>query len=185
MGILIRGALTIKGRAGRGSGVDRRRKVQPVNYGPIAEKRVDQELAKLTADGEIDFWFRAPPPLDAEGIDHILGKGGADFIVWIVQVTSSKKKRRAYYRRLNPKAAVSAKLPYRRRQYYRYIPLSVVTRQVTDFRVRKKLVSISRGFKSVFENKHCPTKVKRMIADFLTAKGIAVPKEIFENCTPQ
>jgi len=164
--------------------VERRQKSQPVNYGPVAEKRVDQALAKLAADGEINFWFRAPPNLDAEGIDHILGKSGPDFIVWVVQVTSSRKKRRTYYRRLNSKAAASAKLPYRRRQYFRYIPLLVVTRRVTDFRIRKKLKSINHGFKSIFENRHCPAKVKIMIADFLVLKGVIVPREIFKNCTP-
>lgn len=151
------------------------------NYGPTAEKRVDRGLRSLAVKGIIHFWFRADKKLDAEGVDHIFGSQHHRFSVWVVQVTSGKKKRRTYYRRLSRVEFSVVKKPYYRRRYYRYIPLLAVTEKTRDEQIEMKLFGISRKYKSIFENKNCPPHLKMFLVDFLTLRGISVPRVIAEN----
>lgn len=151
------------------------------NYGPTAEKRVDQALWALIYNEKIHFGFRASPKLDAEGIDHVFGQLRPKFAVWVVQVTCGKKKRRTYYRRLSKTELALAKKPYRRRRYYRYIPLIAVTPKVRDAQIETKLLNISRHYSSVFENKRVPEPVKVLLAAFLAEHKISVPHSLLGN----
>lgn len=148
------------------------------NYGMVAEKRVDRALAELQNDGVIHFWFRAPKNIDAEGIDHIFGRSNSKFSVYIVQITSGKKKRRTYYRKFSAHELTGARKPYYRRRYYRYIPLIAVTPRVKDHRIKEKLKNISSAYKSAFENRRCPLRTKTLLAKFLAERGIAIPRHI-------
>ncbi|MFY9462291.1 MAG: hypothetical protein WAP51_03770 [Candidatus Sungiibacteriota bacterium] len=151
------------------------------NYGQTAERRVDQALRALVAQEKIHFGFRASQKLDAEGVDHVLGVLRPKFAVWVVQVTSGKKKRRTYYRRLSKAELALVKKPYRRRRYYRYIPLLAVTPKVRDAQIETKLLNISRHYSSVFENKRAPERLKVFLVAFLAAHEISVPRALAGN----
>ena len=151
------------------------------NYGSTAEKRVDQGLRSLAAKDAIHFWFRASQKLDAEGVDHILGVLRPKFAVWVVQVTSGKNKRRTYYRRLSKAELAMVKKPYRRRRYYRYIPLLAVTKRTPDLQIERKLLRISRNNKSALENKRAPERLKALLVAFLVDHEIAVPRSLLGN----
>ncbi|MDO8560731.1 MAG: hypothetical protein Q7R91_00770 [bacterium] len=157
---------------------------QQKNYGSIAEKRVDGALAELTKEGVFNFWFRSPQKIDAEGIDHIFGQLQPRFAVWVLQVTSGKKKRRTYYRVLSETELLKTKKPYSRRQYHRYIPLLVVTRRTSDVQIRKKLKRIASAYRTIFKSRYCPPRLKSLLTDFLNSRGIAVSQVVAKD-TPQ
>jgi len=160
--------------------VKRKARAPGANYGMIAEKRVDRSLAWLQSDGVIHFWFRADKTLDAEGADHIFGIITPKFIAWVLQVSSGKVKRRTYYRKTPHGDPSMFKKPYYRRRYHRYIPLLAVTSKIPDAQLRRKLKSISRTFISIFENKHCPDRLKRLLIAFLIKRDVPIPQELVE-----
>ena len=153
------------------------KKAGPINYGPEAEKRVNRALAKLTNNGIFHFWFQADRILDAEGIDHVFGTTTPSFRVWVLQVTCGKKKRKTYYKKFSKSEHARAKSPYIKKQYYKYIPLVVVTQKIPDWQIQVKIINISRLYKPALGNRRCPAYVKKLLVTFLKNQGISVPNQ--------
>ena len=149
------------------------------NYGYVAEARVDAALARLCEKGMVHFWFRANRIIDGEGgVDHIFGVMKPKFRVWVLQISCGKTKRRTYYRKVFCTDPALFKKRYYRRHYHRYIPLLAVTARLSDVKLQRKIMAISRMFSSIFENPHCPDYLKVLLKDFLAANGVMPPERI-------